>query len=179
MCTHLHIDHVGWNTKLQNGRWVPTFPNANYLFHSKEYEYWEQEHKNKEWARGPFIDSVLPVVEAGRATMVAGDHEIDAGLWLEHTPGHTPGAVCLHVEDSGEHGIFCGDLMHHPLQVPEPQWSSIFCEDPHQSRETRMAFVDKHAETETMVLPAHFGGVGGGHIVGGGPDGKPKFRFGG
>ena len=109
--------------------------------------------------------------------MVNGDHEIDTGLWLEHTPGHTLGAVCLHLEHGGDHGIFCGDMMHHPLQVPEAQWSSMFCEDPVLSRETRTAFVDRHAETDTMILPAHFGDVGGGHIIGGGPDGKPIFKF--
>ena len=179
MCTHLHTDHVGWNTQLLDGRWVPTFPNANYLFHKIEYDYWEKEHQTQDWARDAFIDSVLPVVHAGQATMVNGDHEIDTGLWLEHTPGHTPGAVCLHLEHGGDHGIFCGDLMHHPLQVPESQWSSIFCEDPVLSRKTRSAFVDRHAETDTMILPAHFAGVGGGHIIGGGPDGKAMFKFAG
>lgn len=175
LCTHLHTDHVGWNTRLQDGRWTPTFPNARYLFHEKEYAYWQQEYRRQEWLRDAFEDSVLPVVEAGRAVMVAGDHEIDHGLFLEPTPGHTPGAVCLHLKDGGEHAVFCGDLMHHPLQVPEAQWSSIFCTDPELSRQTRMAFVDRFTETDSMVLPAHF--ISGGHIVGGGPDGKPMFRF--
>lgn len=175
LCTHLHTDHVGWNTRLEDGRWTPTFPNARYLFHEKEYAYWQREYRNQEWLRDAFEDSVLPVVEAGRAVMVAGDHEIDHGLFLEPAPGHTPGAVCLHLKDGGEHGVFCGDLMHHPLQVPEAQWSSIFCTDPELSRQTRMAFVDRFAETDSMVLPAHF--IGGGRIVGGGPDDKPTFRF--
>ena len=175
LCTHLHTDHVGWNTRLQDGRWTPTFPNARYLFHEKEYAYWQQEYRRQEWLRDAFEDSVLPVVEAGRAVMVAGDHEIDRGLFLEPAPGHTPGAVCLHLKDGGEHAVFCGDLMHHPLQVPEAQWSSIFCTDPDLSRRTRMAFVDRFAETDSMVLPAHF--VAGGRIVDGGPDGKPTFRF--
>ena len=175
LCTHLHTDHVGWNTRLQDGRWTPTFPNARYLFHEKEYAYWQQEYRQQEWLRDAFEDSVLPVVEAGRAVMVAGDHEIDHGLFLEPTPGHTPGAVCLHLKDGGEHAVFCGDLMHHPLQVPEAQWSSIFCTDPELSRQTRMAFVDRFTETDSMMLPAHF--IGGGRIVGGGPDGKPMFRF--
>ena len=177
MCTHLHTDHVGWNTRLQDGSWVPTFPNANYVFHKIEYNFWEEEHQAQEWARDAFQDSVLPVVESGKALLVAGDHEIDNGVWLEHTPGHTPGAVCLHVEKGGDHGVFCGDLMHHPLQVPESQWSTIFCEDPDLSRETRMAFVERYAETDTMVLPCHFAGNGGGHIVRGGPEGKLKFNF--
>lgn len=175
LCTHLHTDHVGWNTRLEDGRWRPTFPNARYLFHEKEYAYWQREYRNQEWLRDAFEDSVLPVVEAGRAVMVAGDHEIDHGLFLEPAPGHTPGAVCLHLKDGGEHAVFCGDLMHHPLQVPEAQWSSIFCTDPELSRQTRMAFVDRFAETDSMVLPAHF--IGGGRIVGGGPDDKPTFRF--
>ena len=175
LCTHLHTDHVGWNTRLKDGRWTPTFPNARYLFHEKEYAYWQREYRDQEWLRDAFEDSVLPVVEAGRAVMVAGDHEIDHGLFLEPAPGHTPGAVCLHLKDGGQHAVFCGDLMHHPLQVPEAQWSSIFCTDPDLSRRTRMAFVDRFAETDSMVLPAHF--VGGGRIVGGGPDDKPTFRF--
>lgn len=175
LCTHLHTDHVGWNTRLEDGRWTPTFPNARYLFHEKEYAYWQREYRDQEWLRDAFEDSVLPVVEAGRAVMVAGDHEIDHGLFLEPAPGHTPGAVCLHLKDGGQHAVFCGDLMHHPLQVPEAQWSSIFCTDPDLSRRTRMAFVDRFAETDSMVLPAHF--VGGGRIVGGGPDDKPTFRF--
>ena len=175
MCTHLHTDHVGWNTRLDDGRWVPTFPNAKYLFHSKEFDYWEEEYRRQEWIKDAFIDSVLPVVEAGKAVMVAGDHEIDSGLWLEGTPGHTPGAVCLNMQNSGGHAVFCGDLMHHPLQVPESQWSTIFCTDPDLSRETRMAFVDRFAETDSLILPAHFANKGGGRIVGTGD--RPIFRF--
>ena len=175
LCTHLHTDHVGWNTRLDDGRWVPTFPNAKYLFHSKEFEYWEGEFRHQEWIKDAFIDSVLPVVEAGKAVMVSGDHEIDSGLWLEETPGHTPGAVCLNLQNSGGHAVFCGDLMHHPLQVPESQWSTIFCTDPDLSRETRMAFVDRFAETDSLILPAHFANKGGGRIVGTGD--RPIFSF--
>ena len=177
MCTHLHTDHVGWNTRLENGRWVPTFPNARYLFHKAEYDYWEGEYQRQEWVRDSFIDSVLPVVEAGQADMVSGDHEIDDGLWLEAAPGHTPGAVCLNLENGGDRGVFCGDLMHHPLQVPESQWSTIFCTDPELSRTTRQAFVERHADSGVMVLPAHFARNGGGYIVGGG-DGL-RFDFSG
>ena len=179
MCTHLHTDHVGWNTRLQDGRWVPTFPNARYLFHEKEYAYWEAEHRRQEWIRDAFMDSVLPVVEAGKAVMVAGDHEVVDGLWLEPAPGHTPGAVCINLQSGGERAVFCGDLMHHPLQVPEPQWSSVFCTDPDLSRKTRIGFVERHAETGIMVLPTHFVKNGGGHIEGGGPGGKATFRFAG
>ncbi len=177
LCTHLHTDHVGWNTCLQGDRWVPTFPNARYLFHRVEYDYWESQYQKQEWIRDSFIDSVLPIIEARKAVLVAGDHEIDEGVWLEPTPGHTPGAVCMHVQSGDAHAVLCGDLMHHPLQVPESQWSSIFCTDPVQSRITRMGFVDRYAETETMILPTHFARQGGGHIIGGGPDGKLMFRL--
>ena len=177
MCTHLHTDHVGWNTQLRDGRWVPTFPNARYLFHETEYAYWLERHPAEEWLRDAFIDSVLPVVEAGRAVMVAGDHEVADGLWLEPAPGHTPGAVCLNLCDGDGRAVFCGDLMHHPVQVPAPHWSSVFCTDPGLSRATRTAFVERHAETGTMVLPAHFAKDGGGYIEGGGPGGSAVFRF--
>jgi glyoxylase-like metal-dependent hydrolase (beta-lactamase superfamily II) len=177
MCTHLHTDHVGWNTRREDGRWVPTFPNAKYLFHEKEFAYWEAEHRNQDWLKDAFIDSVLPVVDAGRAVMVSGDYEIDTGLQLEPAPGHTPGAVCLNLTDGSRSGVFCGDMMHHPLQVPESQWSTIFCTDPELARQTRTAFIDRYAETDTLVFPAQFVGSGGGHIVGGGAGGKPLFRF--
>lgn len=168
MCTHLHVDHIGWNTKLEDGRWVPTFPNAKYLFHEKEYAFWEEEYPKQAWIKDAFADSVLPVVDAGLAEMVSGDHEIDRGIWLEPSPGHTPGHVSMNLERDGARGVFCGDLMHTPLQIPEAQLSTIFCTDPELSRATRTAFVDRHADTDTIILPAHFpgSGTGGGHIVG-------------
>lgn len=177
--THLHTDHVGWNTRLEDGRWVPTFPNARYICHKQEYDYWDGEYLNQAWLKDSFEDSVLPVAEAGKLDLVAGDHEIDKGLWLEPVPGHTPGAVCLHLENGGEHGIFCADLMHHPLQVPEAQWSTIFCSDRERAHKTRSAFIDRYADTRTMFFPAHFANNGGGRIVSGGPDGKLMFDFAG
>jgi glyoxylase-like metal-dependent hydrolase (beta-lactamase superfamily II) len=171
MCTHLHTDHVGWNTRREDGQWVPTFPNARYLFHRREYDFWLDQYRDTDWLRDAFVDSVLPVVDAGQADLVPGDHEIDHGLWLEPCPGHTPGAVNLHLASGPDHGIFCGDLVHHPLQVAEPQWSTIFCTDPLQSRLTREAFVERHADSGTRVLPAHFAADAGGFIVDSGSDG--------
>lgn len=178
MCTHLHVDHVGWNTQLRDGSWVPTFPNANYLFHEQEYAFWEAEHQKQEWITDAFEDSVLPVVSAGQATMVKADHEVDNGIWIEPSPGHTPGHVSLNVRQGDSHGVFCGDMMHHPLQIPESQLYSIFCEDPVQSVATREAFIDRHADTDTMILAAHFPGpdTGAGHIVGGMHGDRPGFR---
>ncbi|MBT3549674.1 MAG: MBL fold metallo-hydrolase [Rhodospirillaceae bacterium] len=165
MCTHLHMDHVGWNTRLENGQWVPTFPNARYLFNKTDFEYWETEYTKLDWMGASFAESVLPVMEAGKADLVAGDHEIRKGLWLEPMPGHSPGLVCLYMESGGATAAFCGDAMHHPIQVPEPQLSSIFCDDPVQAVATRTAFVERHADTDTLILPAHFADDSAGHIV--------------
>jgi glyoxylase-like metal-dependent hydrolase (beta-lactamase superfamily II) len=160
LCTHLHADHVGWNTRLVNGQWVPTFPNAQYVMAETEYEYWRKFH-----AAGPpadstvhdaFMDSVLPVVAKGQAVMVPMNHEIEPGLYLEGTPGHTPGAVVIHVEDGGQHAVLCGDMMHHPSQVIFPEWSTNFCADPDMSRKARVDFVRRHADTGTRILTGHF-----------------------
>ena len=165
MCTHLHVDHVGWNTQLRDGRWVPTFPNARYLFGKTEYDYWKGAIAGQDWVRDAFNESVLPIVEAGRADLVAGDHEIDTGLTLEPAPGHTPGGVILNLRSGGDNAVFTGDMMHHALQVPEPQLSTIFCSDPVQSAKTRTAFIESNADTGTLILPAHFPGESVGHIV--------------
>lgn len=150
VCTHLHIDHVGWNTRLENGRWMPTFPRATYLFVGDEWEYWR-------WEKDACIaDSVLPVVEAGRARLVASDHVIDPWLRLEPTPGHTPGHACVRLTTRAGQAVFTGDLMHRTVQVAEPQWSSRFCYDPRQAAATRRAFVEGHADGGTLVLAAHF-----------------------
>jgi glyoxylase-like metal-dependent hydrolase (beta-lactamase superfamily II) len=114
MCTHLHVDHVGWNTKLENGRWVPTFPNAKYLFAKREYAHWETEHKTqgKETNGGSFDDSVLPIVEAGKAVMIDSDHQPDPLLTIKDYPGHTPGSIAINLKDGGKQACFSGDIMH-------------------------------------------------------------------
>ena len=175
MCTHLHVDHVGWNTKLENGRWVPTFPNASYLFGEIEYRHWEAEYKNLDFMREVFADSVLPIMEAGKATLIGADYEIDTGLTIEPSPGHTPGHISLNVNSGGQYAVFSGDLMHHPLQVPEPQLSSMFCSDAEQSRRTRTAFVERYADSDTVILPAHFPGRSAGRIKDHG--GITRFEF--
>lgn len=161
-CTHLHADHVGWNTKLENGRWVPTFPNARYVFARREYEHWEKEHRaivaagGEPLSHGSFADSVLPVVEAKRAVFVAGDHEIERGVHLEPAYGHTPGNCVLHAKSNGAHAVFIGDVMHTAAQLANPALSSRFCSDPAESARTRTALVERHAETDTLVLACHF-----------------------
>lgn len=165
MCTHMHGDHVGWNTRLANGRWVPTFPNARYVFARREFEARESAWRADESAGyGSFTDSVLPVVASGQADLVASDHEIEGLLQLEAAPGHTPGNVVIHLRSQHAHAIFSGDTIHHPLQVKYPEWSSAFCEDPTASAACRRRFVETHADTTTLILPAHFPLPTAGHI---------------
>jgi glyoxylase-like metal-dependent hydrolase (beta-lactamase superfamily II) len=156
LCTHLHVDHVGWNTRLVDGRWVPTFPRARYVFAGEEWEYWRSEDEAGREEYGCIADSVLPVVEAGQADLVESDHRIDEYLRLEPSPGHTPGHACVRLTTSAGEAVFSGDLMHRTVQVAEPQWSSRFCQDPARARATRRAFVDRHADSGVLVLAAHF-----------------------
>jgi len=156
-CTHLHADHVGWNTRLVNGRWVPTFPNARYLFARTEYEHWEKLHRVGEKPNhDSFADSVLPVMEAGQVDLVASDHEIDHGLHLEAAPGHTPGTCLLHAKSRQAHGVFSGDVIHTPVQVADPGLSSRFCSDPVLSAKTRKNICEKYAGTPTLLYTGHF-----------------------
>ena len=150
VCTHLHVDHVGWNTRLVGDRWVPTFPNARYVIAGQEWEHWR--HEKDEC----IADSVLPVVEAGQALLVEADHRLDPWLRFEPSPGHTPGHVCLRLITNAGEAVFAGDVMHRTVQVAEPQWSSRFCADPRRSAATRRDFVERHADSGILVLPTHF-----------------------
>ena len=166
LCTHLHVDHVGWNTRLRDGRWVPTFPRAKYLFGRKEWEHWQEQAKRPGGkVEGHHEDSVLPVIEAGQAVFVETDHEIEEGIRLEPSPGHTPGHVSLHLAAGGREAVMTGDMMHHPLQVAEPDWSTCFCSDQDLARRTRRAFLQRYGGTDTLILPAHFPTPTAGRIV--------------
>lgn len=179
LCTHLHADHVGWNTKLEDGRWVPTFPNAKYIFARDEYAYWEEEHRRARAEggdpvnHGSFEDSVLPIVAANRAVMVDSDHEVDTGLWLEPAPGHTPGNVILNVARGGQRGVIVGDTIHTPVQLCKPSLSSRFCSDPAMSSKSRTALVEKVADTDTLFLTGHFPSPTAGRVV----SHRNAFRF--
>ncbi len=167
MCTHLHVDHVGWNTKLENGRWVPTFPNARYLFARKEYAHWEDERRQKDAQSvngGSFDDSVLPVVEAKKAVFIDTDHQPDSLLTIEEAPGHTPGSIVIRLSDAGREAVFSGDIMHHPVQVYYPEWSSQFCWDQDMSARSRRKVLEHCAEHHSLLCPAHFPGANAGYI---------------
>lgn len=165
-CTHLHVDHVGWNTRLQNGRWVPTFPNARYLFGKREWEYWREQFQGPEGGDHPhYQDSILPIIEANQAEFVDKDFELDKVMRLEPSPGHTPGHFCAHLSSGGSEAILSGDLMHHAIQCAEPDWNSCFCIEPESARTTRRAFLDQYCETDTLIFPAHFPTPVAGRII--------------
>lgn len=159
MCTHLHADHVGWNTRLHNGAWVPTFPNARYLFGKKEVEHWRQvlaRSTAEEINHGSWADSVEPIFQAGQAELVAEDQEVHEGVQLMPAPGHTPGNVIVRLEERGERAYLTGDVIHHPVQVEHPEWSTCFCSDPQLSAQTRLATLTAVADQDAWLLPAHF-----------------------
>jgi glyoxylase-like metal-dependent hydrolase (beta-lactamase superfamily II) len=161
LCTHLHADHIGWNTVLRDGRWVPTFPNARYLFSRIENDFWDP-RKNVELAEDParkiaYRDSVLPVIEAGRSELVDGVHAIDDQLIIEPAPGHTPGHVLLKLNAGGAGAVFCGDVLHHPLQIYAPHWNSQFCCLSEEARATRRRVLEYCADHAALLFPTHFG----------------------
>lgn len=163
MCTHLHTDHVGWNTRLLDGRWVPTFPNARYLFEKSELAHWLAVQEGAE--RQVMDDSVRPVVEAGLVEEVDSDHRVTDGVWLEPTPGHSPGHVSVRVSSQGQDAVITGDLMHHPAQTTHPEWGSSADYDSAQALATRQAFIQRYADTPTLVLGTHFATPTAGRIV--------------
>jgi glyoxylase-like metal-dependent hydrolase (beta-lactamase superfamily II) len=163
MCTHLHVDHVGWNTRLENGHWVPTFPNARYVFGEAEYVYWSEQNAKAEVP--PFADSVLPVVEAKKAELVSNDYAIGDHVRLLPTPGHTPGHVAFTFGRGGkEDAVFAGDLMHTPLQTLYPELSPKFDVDGALAAKTRRSFLERYCDTDTICCTAHFPSPSSGKI---------------
>ena len=158
VCTHFHVDHVGGNTRLENGRWVPSFPNARYLFPRAEFDYWSSEAgaRARERTGDYFADSVLPVVSAGQAYLVEGDHALTAQVGLRPAPGHTPGGVVVDVQSDGARALLLGDVLHTLLQIRYPAWSTRFCTDPDASRRTRLDILRRAADRDVWLLPNHF-----------------------
>ena len=154
MCTHLHVDHVGWNTRLENGRWVPTFPRARYVIARQEYDHWFAENAKTEIP--PFADSVLPVVEARRHELVGNDHQIGDHVRIVPTPGHTPGHIAIAMGRGKDDAVFSGDLMHSPLQTLYPELSIKFDADPAAAAKTRRGFLERYCDTDTLCCTAHF-----------------------
>ena len=156
MCTHLHVDHVGWNTMLKDGRWVPTFPGARYLMGETEFKHWQSASDERDGQTEIMHDSVLPVYEAGLFDLVATDHELCAEVRLISTPGHTPGHVSVMIESQGERGLITGDFLHHPCQFVHPEWSSSPDSDPPMAIATRREMYARLADEPILVIGTHF-----------------------
>ena len=155
ICTHLHVDHVGWNTRLVDGQWVPTFAKARYVFGRTEYQHW-RDHSEAADETATFADSVQPIVAAGRADLVASDAAICDEITLIPTPGHSPGHVSLHIRSDGAEALLTGDVAHHPCQMAHLDWSSTVDSDPAQGIATRQALFARFADTATLVIGGHF-----------------------
>jgi glyoxylase-like metal-dependent hydrolase (beta-lactamase superfamily II) len=154
MCTHMHVDHVGWNTRLDQGRWVPTFPNARYIFGKVEFDHWTAVHQAK--AEPVYAESILPVVEAGMAQIVADDFQIEEAVRLVATPGHTPGHFAVAIGSGEDEIVFAGDLLHTPLQLRYPELSFAFDHDKAQAAVTRRSFLDSYSDRPALCCFAHF-----------------------
>jgi glyoxylase-like metal-dependent hydrolase (beta-lactamase superfamily II) len=166
-CTHLHIDHCGWNTRLVNGRWVPTFPKAKYIFHKREYLAWEEATARGSNPPGNvWRYNCEPVVAAGQALLVDDDFALDDTITLQPTPGHAPCHCCINIRSGGQRAVVTGDLMHHALQVREPDWSTIFDWNPKMAAASRRKFFNEVADTPAVMLPIHFPGATAGRITG-------------
>jgi glyoxylase-like metal-dependent hydrolase (beta-lactamase superfamily II) len=166
LCTHLHVDHVGWNTRLVEGRWLPTFPNARYLIGRAEFEYWQAEEAgNERPERSPFHDSVKPVFEAGLVDLVATDHQVCPEVSLEPTLGHTPGHVSIRIRSQGEEALITGDFAHHPCQLAHPEWASAADFDQQASTATRRRLFAALEDAPVLVIGTHFASPTAGHVV--------------
>jgi len=164
LCTHLHFDHCGWNTRFENGRWVPTFPKARYLFGRKEWAYWQDVLKEKTEDVRHILDSVQPIIDAGLADFVDTNHRVTDEVWLVPSHGHTPGHVSVRVSSRGQEAIVTGDVFHNPIQIPEPEICSAACVDREQSRQTRRDFIKQYGNSPVRFFAIHFNEPAG-HVV--------------
>jgi glyoxylase-like metal-dependent hydrolase (beta-lactamase superfamily II) len=164
LCTHLHVDHVGWNTMLVDGKWVPTFPRARYLMGRAEYSHWQAQRDNESQI-AVFSDSVAPVFDAGLVDLVETNDRLSDELSLMPTLGHTPGHVSLAISSRGEEALITGDFIHHPCQMAQLDWSSAADADPAEAGRTRRAVFARLAGTKVLVTGTHFAGATAGLIV--------------
>lgn len=163
LCTHLHVDHVGWNTMLVDGKWIPTFPNARYLMGEKEYHYWDETDDTETYGT-VMADSVRPVVDAELVDLVPMDFALCDEICLEPTPGHTPGHISVHITSRGEEALITGDCIHHPCQIARTEWSSSADYDPEEAIKTRLKLLEKYVGTDVLIIGTHFATPTAGHI---------------
>ncbi len=179
MCTHLHADHVGWNTQLRDGRWVPTFPRAKYVFSKNDLDASMERAKDAQTAyiAPSFQESVLPIIEAQQAEVIDTDFSLDDALTVLPTHGHTPGHYCVEVNSGGRKGILTGDVLHSPLGIAHPEWTTTFCDDKAKANATRAALVDSLTDQDVTLLPAHFAGPTAGRIISQKGSDRRKFQI--
>jgi glyoxylase-like metal-dependent hydrolase (beta-lactamase superfamily II) len=166
--THLHVDHVGWNTRLDGREWVPTFPNARYLMPEADFTFWDPVKTPRPPGDGNqnvFEDSIMPVHRAGQVDLWSDELRIDSDLVLVAAPGHTPGSSILRVESGGNGALFVGDILHSPVQIEQPDVNSCFCEDPAMARAVRRRLLGEAADRSLLVFPGHFGGHSACHVA--------------
>ena len=154
LCTHLHVDHVGWNTMCVDGKWVPTFPKARYLVGKHEFEHWRNEGDEEQ--RTIFADSVQPIFDAGLVDLVATDHRISPEIRLRATPGHTPGHVSVMIESEGHKAVITGDIAHHPCQMAHPDWTTTYDSDSQAATATRAKLFAEWADQPILVIGTHY-----------------------
>ena len=164
VCTHLHFDHTGWNTRWDGAAWVPTFPNARYLMVKEEYEDLLHSMEHGDHYTGHVPDSVQPILDAGLVDFVDSNYRITDEMWLFPTPGHTAGHCSLHISSKGEEAVLTGDLMHHPIQVAEPGWLGSFDGDKELAAKTRKAFLEKYGDGGALIIGGHFAEPTAGHV---------------
>ncbi len=164
--THLHSDHVGWNTRLVDGRWAPTIPKARHFMPKADFDLFDGQYRggNALASAGSFADSVLPVVEAGLVEFVEPGQMIADLLEVEPLPGHTPGQYGLRLSSEGQEGMFCADVFHSPMQIALPDLNTAFCMQPEAARATRRAFLPRMVERNALIMPCHFGAPYCGHV---------------
>jgi len=166
LCTHLHFDHVGWNTHLVDGKWVPTFPKARYLFSRTEYDHWQMLRDTGGYhGINHMSDAVDPVVNAGLVDFIPHDYALSEEIRLLPTPGHTPGHVSVHISSQGQQAVITGDMMHHPIQVAMPGHPATFDMDKPAGAKTRVEFVNRFKDQPVLVIGSHFADPGAGYIV--------------
>jgi glyoxylase-like metal-dependent hydrolase (beta-lactamase superfamily II) len=166
MCTHMHVDHVGWNTRLENGRWVPTFPKARYIFADRELAFWTEKERNDPGKQPWIVDSVLPIVEANRHEIVKSDHQLSDTVLLLPTPGHTIDHYSVRIGKPGADAVIGGDMIHSPLQARYPELCMRADYDRAQGGVSRRTLFSQISDTSTLLCTGHFPSPSVGRLTG-------------